>query len=873
MTVAGCSAKRLRYCAYVLLVSTSCLGTLPAIAQSPNAGPGATAAAQTAPNGASVAPVASVTDSPQTTNDSEIVVTALKRATSIQQTPIAITAVSADTLNKQNITDTQQLGRISPSLVINENANGGSRVIIRNLYASGEPLVGVYYDEVPLSGTGGVSNDAGGTIPGLRLFDVERAEVLRGPQGTLYGASSMGGTIRVIFAKPKMNQWEGAVTGQVNTISESNGSVGGQINGMINAPIVADVVALRAVGFYDRAAGFIDNSLLGLRNVNVNRSYGGRATVRITPVDRVTLDLLGVYQHRTGAGASWNYTQYQLTGKKFDQTLLIQQPQSDRLKLFGATLTWDMGFATLSAVGSYSDRLLKYKFDYTPYFARYQNPNQTRGLTAPYAGDPTRIPGYATFLGDCTAGYIVGTTCNGAGYQALNNGYGNSSTYQPQSNKTSTEEVRLADDRHAFKWTLGFYHSYRKNFTESLLYPTDPTTGVQIIPTGQDGTSYRVGAANIGLDRTIDDRLEQIAGFAEATWDITQKLSVTGGARYFKYNKTTTSAVLIPSYIAGNVRQSPLTTKSDEDGKLLKFGANYKFSRDIMLYATAAQGYRPGGVNQTLGLPSYAATYRSDSVWSYEAGVKTALFDRKVIVNLDGFRMDWKNQQISASFNNAFGFITNSSTPVRIQGIEFDTAYYPIQRLALHVSGSYITTELRGDQSLPTGITQCPVPFVAGTTGCATLAAGKKGDRIPFSPKWTLQTAADYSTPLGNDLQIIYHADLAYRSSALTTYNLPLYAAAYPNGPGGTPGGAALYKLPGFATVGLRFGLEKDHGRWGVYLFANNVFNKIGLTSLTNGQASATILSQAYNGALIRPNYAVTTQPRLVGLEVQARFR
>ena len=867
----------------MLLASSALFGTAPAWAQQADiqpanpAGPtepGTAAASQPAPNGAPVAPVASVTEGPQTTNDSEIVVTALKRATNIQQTPISITAVSADTLNKQNITDSQQLGRISPSLQINENANGGSRVIIRNLYASGEPLVGVYYDEVPLSGTGGVSNDAGGTIPGLRLFDVERAEVLRGPQGTLYGASSMGGTIRIIFAKPKLDQVEGAVQGQVNTVSESNRSVGGQVNGMVNLPIITDKVAVRAVGFFDRGAGYIDNSLLGLRNVNTNRSYGGRATVRIKPIDTVTLDLLGVYQDRKGAGSSWNYTNYQLTGKKFDQTLLIQQPQEDRLKLFGATLNWDLDFATLTAVGSYSDRLLKYKFDYTPYFARYQTPNQTRGLTAPYTGDPTRIPGYATFLSDCNAGYFGGSaTCNGAGYQALNNGYGNQSTFQPQSNKTSTEEVRLADDRHAFKWTLGFYHSYRKNFTESILYATDPVTGVQIIPTGQTGSSYTVGAANIGLDRTIDDRLEQLAGFAEATWDITQKLSVTGGIRYFKYKKDTTSAVLIPSYIAGNVRQAPLTTKSDENDKLLKFGANYKINRDIMFYATASQGYRPGGVNQTLGLPSYAASYTSDSVWSYEAGIKSAFFDRKVILDVDAFRMDWKNQQISASYNNAFGFITNSSSPVRIQGIEFDTAYYPIERLALHVSGSYITTKLRGDQALPQGIAQCPVPFVAGTTGCATLAAGKAGDPIPYSPKWTVQTAADYSTPLPDGLQIIYHADVAYRSSSLTTYNLPLYAASYPSGPAGTPGGASLYKLPGFATVGLRFGLEKERGKWGVYLFASNLFNKVGLTSLSNGGASATTLSQNYNGALIRPNYAVTTVPRIVGLEVQARFR
>ena len=842
------------------------------------------AAAQIAPQ--STTPSGTVTDpeaNPPATepgtpgnapNDSEIVVTALKRATNIQQTPISISAVSAETLNRQNITDSNSLGRIAPSLVINENSNGGSRVIIRNLYATGEPLVGIYYDEVPLSGTGGVSNDAGGTQPSIRLFDVERAEVLRGPQGTLYGASSMGGTIRLIFAKPNLSHYAGAVDGQLFSSADSGGALGGQGNAMINIPIIDGKLAVRATGFYERTSGYIDNSLLNLTNVNGNKSFGGRLSARIRPVEHVTVDLVASYQDRQGAGSTWNYSEYQLTGKKYDQPLFLQSPQEDRLKLFSGTVNWDMDFATLTATGSYSDRFLGYRFDYTPYFARYESVNNTGGLTAPYTGNPTSIPGYSRFLSDCNTGYVTGTTCNGAGYQQLVNGYGNSTTYQPQTNKTSTEELRLADDRHAFKWTVGVYHSYRKNFTDSILTPADPVTGLQYYPIGYpSGGTYVVGVNNVGLDRIIQDSLEQLAGFAEVTEDFTSKLSVTAGIRYFDYKKSTSSAVLIPSYIAGNSRQDPLTTKGNEHGTLLKFGLNYKFTRDVMAYFTAAQGYRPGGVNQTLGLPSYAAIYRSDSVWSYEAGVKTSLFSRKVVVNLDAFRTDWDNMQISASFNNAFGFITNSSSPARIQGIEFDTAYYPISRLSLHASGSYIEAKLLGDQGLPGGITQCPVPFVAGTTGCATISAGKNGDTIPYSPKWTVQASADYSIPVRDSLQIITHADLSYRAKSLTTYNLPLYAAAYPNGPAGTPGGEDLYTLPGFATVGLRAGIEKEDGRYGLYLFANNVFNTIGITSKTNGQSSATILSYRYNGAIIRPNYVTTIAPRIIGLEFKAKFQ
>ncbi|MCC2601298.1 TonB-dependent receptor [Sphingopyxis yananensis] len=805
----------------------------------------------------------------------EIVVTALKRATSIQQTPIAISAVDSAALERQNITDSSALGRVTPGLVINEGANGGSRVIIRNLYATGESLVGLYYDEIPLSGTGGVSNDSGGSQPSMRLFDIERAEVMRGPQGTLYGASAMGGNIRVIFAKPKLDRYEGALDAQLNTVAESGGALGMQTNAMVNVPIVQDVLAVRAVGFYDKGAGYMDNSLLGRDRINESESFGGRITARFQPVSEVTLDLMAVYQDRTGAGSSWNYTKYQLTGEKFDQTLLMQQPQHDRMKLFSGTLNWDMGFATLTATASYSDRFLGYKFDYTPYFSRYQSVNNTGGLVPPFTGNPTTIPGYNAFVNDCNTGYMTNVTCDGAGYQQLVNSYGNMTTFQPQSNKTSTQEIRIADDRNAVKWTLGLYHSYRKNYTQSLLSPTDPVTGLQTHPIGYaNGDTFVVGVNTTGLDRTIDDRLEQIAAFGEITWEATDKLSLTGGLRYFDYKKNTTSEVLVPSYIAGSVRQDPLTTGGKEHGTLLKFNASYKFNPTAMAYVTASQGYRPGGVNQTLGLPSYAAVYSSDSVWNYEVGLKTSWFDRKLVFNIDAFRMDWKNMQVSASYNNAFSFITNSSSAARIQGIEFDTAFYPVDRLSLSLSGSYIKAKLQGDQSLPSGITTCPVPFVEGTTGCATIGAGKKGDTIPYSPKWTIQASADYSTPIGNDLQIIYHADLSYRGSSLTTYNLPRYAAAYPNGPvAGTDGGAALYTLPAYTTVGARIGLEKEDGNWGVYLFANNLFNEMGLMALTNGQASATQLPWQYQGSVVRPNYAVTTSPRTVGLQVTAKFR
>ncbi len=781
-------------------------------------------------------------------NPGEIVVTALKRATSIQQTPLAISAITAESLVAQGITDSQQLTRTTPNLIINENANGGSRVIIRNLYASGEPLVGLYYDETPITGTSGVSNDAGGTMPGIRLFDVERAEVLRGPQGTLYGASSMGGTIRLIFAKPDLDDVEGAVNGQITTASHGN-DWGGNLDAMVNLPILEDVLAVRAVGYLDRTPGFLDNSVLGLRDYNHSDSYGGRLMVRFRPMETLTIDGLAVYQNREGFNPNWNLTRYKLFDEKFDQNLQIQTPQSDKFELYSGTLNWDFGFATLTGIASYSKRNLAFNFDYAPFFSRYFTGR------AP----ATSVPGYANFLNDCNAGRVSGlSSCSRDEYQRFVTSWGIMTAYQPQSTKTATQEIRLADAQHALKWTVGFFRSNRENYTQSLLNTVEPTSGLQFYPVGYQSSPYGLGART-HLDRTIDDTLKQIAFFGEAVWEVNDKLELSAGARWFEYEKRTGAEVIIPNYVAGNVRlpYSELTGK--ENGTLLKFNASYKFNRDVMLYGLASQGYRPGGVNQTLGLPSYATTYDSDELWNYEIGLKTSLFDRKVTFNVDVFQMDWSNVQISASYQGAFGFITNTPSSTRIRGVELDTAYYPLEGLALRASGSYTSAKLQDNISLPSGVNLCTgsPPYI----GCAVLAGiGRKGNSVPYSPEWTAQGSADYTQELGNDLQLYYHGNISYRSSAWTVYDR---TAANITAEG--------MELPGFATVGLRVGIQKGDD-WGVYAFANNLFDVIGAVNKSTSATSSTLSPVVSNGVTYPSVYVTSSPPRVIGLSARKRF-
>ncbi|MDB6042409.1 MAG: TonB-dependent receptor [Gammaproteobacteria bacterium] len=816
----GYSRAALRpFAARIALLSSGLLLTTAAVAdQAPDQAP-APAPQQASPTAASAATV-STTDS----DDSTIVVTALRRSTSIQQTPLAISAISEQTLTNMGISDSQQLARSTPSLVFRENANGGSRVIIRNIQAAGEPTVGLYYDETPVIGSVGVTNDAGGSTPEIRLFDIERAEVLRGPQGTLYGAGSMAGTVRLIFNKPNLVNYEGAVQGQVSSVA--HGGWGDQEQGMVNLPLISNMLAVRIIGFRQERSGWLDNNRLGLRDFNDRSSDGGRVLARFKPNEDVTLDGLAVIQNTRGWNNNWNYQSYLGGDQPYDQNYESLQPQTDKLRVYSGTLNWNLGFAALTAVGSYSDRALTANFDYSPYFrtasnnatatsAGCKNYNSTGGASC----TPTQLTGYKQYalsLDPITA-------------------------YQPQDTTTTSEEIRLSsvgDTR--FKWTIGGYGSHRTADILSQLNTVDPATGRMLTPVS--AVPVVVGsvtrAPTVAYQRTVADVLDQYAGFGEVSYDVTSKLSLTAGTRYFNYKKATTGAVQIGNPVIGVVVSPATTARFSENGTVSKFNVDYKFSDDLLGYAQASQGFRPGGVNQVIGLPDKLGPYKSDSLWDYEAGLKSSWLDRKVIINADIFQINWNNIQSSAQTTTAqsngstFSFITNAGK-VRVRGAEFESTYRPRERLVLQASGSYTLARLQGNQTAPAGIT---------ITG-----AGVDGDYVPFTPKVTAQAAAQYTFPISGGLEILARGDVNYIGDSWTVYHRT---------------NAYQQKLPGYSITGLRSGVQSDDDRWGAYLFVNNLFDKIGLTNKSNGASQG-------GADAVR---VLAEMPRVIGLDFRFRF-
>ncbi|HWU01340.1 MAG TPA: TonB-dependent receptor, partial [Novosphingobium sp.] len=474
---------------------------------------------------------------------------------------------------------------------------------------------------------------------------------------------------------------------------------------------------------------------------------------------------------------------------------LTRQPITDDFNLYSGTVNWDLGAVKLTGIVSYQDRYLASGSDVTKYI-------QTLRTAA-----------------SCARIYNSGATC---GSSTLSNYYAFvdnqiPSALDPQQNmKTISSELRLSSNRSGpLNWTVGGFFSRRK------IDVANPQ-----VHAAADGTLQP--DATLITVRYINDRLKQIAAFGEVSWDITRRLNLTGGMRYFRYDRTITGQTPIGNVLVGSSVLPLTTVASSEDGEIFKGNASYKITRNIMVYAEAAQGFRPGGINQTIGLDPSLAPYRSDSLWNYEVGVKSTLFDRLLTLNADVYQIDWSNMQITGrTTNGAFSFITNAGA-ARVRGIEAEATLRPMRGLILQGNGTYTDAVLTTNQS---------------TT--AVTAAGLKGDRIPYVPKFTGGVSAEYNWAMSSRIAGMARIDLRHASGSYSDFR---------------PTGTYTRFMKGYELVNLRVGGTLDDGRLGVYLFVNNLFD-------------TTAILRATSSAILVGRTAVTSaQPRTIGLNLQTKF-
>lgn len=727
-----------------------------------------------------------------------ITVSALKRETKLQETPISISAVEAQTLKDMGASSFQDYFRTVPSLSIQGDAPASRRVTMRGIRSTGEPTVGVYYDETALSGPAGTSQDASSTVADMDLFDVERVEVLRGPQGTLYGSGSMGGTIRMIYNKPDSTSYSGEVESDVSQTKDSNG-LNTTVKGMVNIPIKEDVLAARAVMYRSDRDGYIDNVTYGKSDVDKMSSKGGRFLLRLTPVDNIILDASAVYQHTELNGQNdWD----QDLGKYNSDYAYIAK-SNDTLHLYNMTLNWDFDFAKWTTSYSYYKWQLLRSSDYTVTLSR-SRANATSCKNYINAIHDTDISG-------CDADQM-------AEYTAYADSRLPGTLYQPMMLHSRNFDSRLSglsfNDRLA--WTAGVYYENRDDTIESQVALVDSESGNVIKP------------LDLGAYRHVGTEQNQKALYGELTWSINDKLDLTYGLRRYDYDKKVYGQVYISNYITQSYVGDYTQVDASASGWVSKYNLSYKINPEIMLYATAAKGFRPGGANNVPGLADGLIGYQPDSLWNYEVGLKTELWDHRATLNAAVFQIDWSNMQVSGrSANGAFAYIANAGA-ARIRGVELEGAIRPVPGLTINGMVTFLDGELTEDQY--------------NSDLAMTNSTGLKGDKIPYVSRWSGAAGIAYNWPISSTgLYGMARLDYTYtgKSGSYFRKNYAYYS-----------------EQGNYSLINLRSGIEG--GDWGVYLFVDNLMNKDGVISWSTGAG--------YDNRLF------TVRPRTIGLTFRKSF-
>ncbi|KQM18349.1 hypothetical protein ASE49_09045 [Novosphingobium sp. Leaf2] len=667
---------------------------------------------------------------------SEIVVTATKRTSStIQDTPIAVQALGGDALKEKGALDFADFYHSIPALSVQDEGPGDKRYVIRGINAAGAGTVGLYLDETVITGEN--SQDGGGQAPDIKLFDIDRVEVLKGPQGTTFGASSMAGTIRYITNKADP---DGGVKGYVQSAlrATDGASLGMQTDGAVNLPVIPGVLAVRASGFYADLPGWIDNRFQN--GANAEKSKAGRLTARLQATPDLTIDVTAMYQDvHQDAKNYYNLVDYAgVALPKNYQADQVRSPYSDKSEIYNATVNYKQSFGTFTGTVSR--------------FVRDTAFNRDASLAADA---------------------FFGLAYDGAGRSAL---------VQDKHRRVDSGELRFASSFDGPIQVLvgGFFQNENRFFHSS--WPT------------ADASGNITSASDLLLDRTVNTTIKERALFGEISYEFVPGLTFTAGGRLFDFKLDQTSQSLVAAGGgAGSGAGNPLHTS--DNGLIGRFNLAWKVNDQVNTYVQVAQGYRSGGVNDQTAAEIAGVTipegYGSDSLWSYEWGVKTTLMDRKLFLNGALYYIDWSDIQVSQQASNgtvSFGY-TGNGGKAAVKGVEVTLEARPVPGLDINLSGNYNTAKLTQDNPIP--------------------ATGMKGDRIPYVPKLTGSASIDYSTPIDAwGVEASFGANASYQGSSATKFNSTI---------------DNYQKLDSYWLVGLRAGINK--GPWAVNLNVTNLFN------------------------------------------------
>ena len=750
---------------------------------------------------------------PRAENNGEIIVTAQKRGENLQKVPISMQALGNETLEQHQVNNLDDYTKLLPSVSFQTYGPSQSDISFRgvatggiNLPGGSLPTVGVYVDEIPVSTIGALLD--------IHAYDLARVEALAGPQGTLYGASSLSGTLRLITNKPDTRKTSGGYDLQLNKFGQ--GQVGGVGEGFINLPL-SSRMAVRVVGYYQHDGGYIDNTLksrtytlsdddptndktvtnaaFAKNNFNSADTYGGRVALGINLDDSwtVTPTVMGQYQKAKGA-YGYDPRAGDLQVHDFGPDLNI-----DKWLLGALTIEGKIGNFDLHYAGGYLKRSINNDQDYSYYTVYYDN-----------------IPGYTNFP-DGHGAFLDPT-------QYYHN------------------EQRLTKQSHEFR--VSTPKAERLRLTAGLFYQRQANKNLAdyFVP-GLAATGYTTtyGDDVFTTNTKIVDR--DYAAFAEANFDLSRSVILTGGIRLFKAKNTLAGFSGFASNAAGagctlpiNLSTCQNVNKSyKESGETHKVNLSWQIDPDHMVYGTYSTGFRPGGNNRRPGINAYAA----DTINNFEIGFKTSWLDHHLRINGAVYYEQWRKLQYTLAPVGSVG-VTNiyNSGNAAIKGAEADVQYRT-GGLTLSSSATYTDAKLT-------------TPFCninsAGNSDCSlsSLPTAPKGTRLPVQPKFKITATARYAFDLGSHGSFVQGSMLHQSGSSnfLATVD------------DASVGGNDPFTTFDF-SVGTKIGAISFEA------FLQNAFDERGILSKN------TFCAPTYCGQFAR-SYPV--KPRLFGIKASQRF-
>ncbi|MEX2150429.1 MAG: TonB-dependent receptor [Steroidobacteraceae bacterium] len=762
----------------------------------------------------------------------EVVVTATRRAVNLQEVAQSVTALSTEDIAKQAFQSLDDVAGALPSVTLVNAIPGRNDIIMRGISTgTGEyytdSQVAVYLDDQPMTSSSQQVD--------VRLIDIQRIEVLPGPQGTLFGSSSQSGTIRYVTNKPDFAGFSSQVDLQAGTTKGGEPSY--DVSGHVNIP-VSDSIAFRAVGFYAHEGGYVDNvpgaNLSGTGdNADVVEDdwndyslFGGRLAARwqINPQWESTLSLVSQSSETEG---DW------LTDPAVGDYKIVSffdEYRDDDWYQASASIRGDLGFAELSMTASYFDRDIVYEWDNTLY-------------------ENWRTAYYGAYYGLYDTANLGGTTFN------------------DQNQHRWAYEVRLTSQGESrFQWMAGAFYEdvydwWHYGAEVPGLTTTPAWTAAQYYAYyyGYD-THYPLAETDIYYSNRFEKTVRQKAVFGEMSFNLTDRWSVTGGARWFEFDRNEVESFEVPLGLPvfdGGELAEPTASSGTDNDVVMKFATQYRFDDDRMLYALYSEGFRLGGKNSARAAAAGVVpeTYKPDVLENYELGLKTQWLDDRLLLNVSLFFMEWSDIQLAGDTSEADPWWlrgTFNGGKAEQKGVELQAEWRVSDRFSLELGGFKADPEFSESFITPNGD-----PVEAGWA-------------MPDSPEEKLWAAVEYRVPgfliqdgeFWTRLSYSYQGEFWNSLTAIRCVNLTCLE------PGDDPDDLAdgLDQIvPSYSTSTLQFGLSSNNG-WDAALIVRNLFD----------ESRAGYLSSADYGEFFgdsRFRYRTTPQrPRSISLSFTKRW-